>query len=362
MNGRVFGVGLAFLALCGVILAPGHSAACTRVVSGANGKALLVGRSLDWVESPKAAGADLVLMPRGVEQDGLAAVNSLKWTSKYGSVVTVMYDGVVCDGLNEEGLVANVLYLHESDYGTRDESRPGLALSMWGQFTLDNFATVAEAVEFFRASPLQPLMCEAGKVAKMPAVLHMAITDQSGDSAVFEYLKGKVTIHHDPSFGVMTNSPPFDEQLANLKAAEADGFAHQPGSNTPADRFVRASYYARNLPKAGDVREAVAGVLSVLRNVSQPLTGVTHPGEPNSSPTYWRTVADLSHLRYDFESATSPNLVWVDLGKLDLAAGSGVRRLDLVAHPDLVGEVSASFRPGGRPKYIVPSPEDGGRR
>ncbi len=40
----------------------------------------------------------------------------LNWKSKYGSVAVTMYEGAVADGMNEKGLVANLLYLAESKY------------------------------------------------------------------------------------------------------------------------------------------------------------------------------------------------------------------------------------------------------
>ncbi len=44
------------------------------------------------------------------------------------------------------GFSANMLWLAESEFGKRDEARPGLCMSQWLQFCLDNFATVDEAV------------------------------------------------------------------------------------------------------------------------------------------------------------------------------------------------------------------------
>ena len=49
--------------------------------------------------------------------------------------------------MNEAGLVANILYLAETKYGDRDLAREGISVSLWCQYYLDNFATVAEAVK-----------------------------------------------------------------------------------------------------------------------------------------------------------------------------------------------------------------------
>jgi len=49
-------------------------------------------------------------------------------------------------GIHEKGLGANLLWLTEADYGTRDAKVAGLSPALWAQYNLDNFATVAEAV------------------------------------------------------------------------------------------------------------------------------------------------------------------------------------------------------------------------
>ena len=56
-------------------------------------------------------------------------------------------------------------------------------------------------------------------------------------------------------------------------------------------------------------------------------------------------MADQKDRIFYVESAISPNVFWVDLGKLDLSEAGGVRKLDL--GEDMVnlhsGEVSAAF-------------------
>ena len=57
--------------------------------------------------------------------------------------------------MNEKGLVANMLYLVESEYvkpADNDRRKP-LSIAAWAQYVLDNYATVAEAVEGLRREP-----------------------------------------------------------------------------------------------------------------------------------------------------------------------------------------------------------------
>lgn len=315
---------------------------CSVIKWSGNDAAVVVARNMDWLEHMKS---NLWLLPRGMNREGLAGRNSLTWASRYGSIITSAYDIASTDGMNEKGLAGHLLWLAESKYGKRDESIPGLSMSLWLQFFLDSFATVNEAVTFVRSNPFQLLPCMAGTSGKVSEV-HMIIEDNSGDTAIFEYEgDGKPKIYHSSHYNVMTNSPTFDRQLENLKQYQGfGGNKPLPGTTEAADRFVRAAYYQKSLPpKVTTTREAIAGVISVARNVSQPF-GTADPFRPNTSSTRWRTVSDLTNGVYYFESTTSPNIIWVQLYKLDFSQGAPVKKIDLVNDPDHVGDVSAEFK------------------
>jgi choloylglycine hydrolase len=94
--------------------------------------------------------------------------------------------------------------------------------------------------------------------------------------------------------------------------------------------------------------------MSLMRAISVPL-GIKDPDRPNIASTLWRTVSDTKEKRYFFESALSPSVFWVDLGKLDLSASGKTMKLDLQAHPILSGEVSASFAPAEPFRFIAPA-------
>ena len=159
--------------------------------------------------------------------------------------------------------------------------------------------------------------------------MHLAVSDPSGDSAIFEYINGKMIMHHGKEYQVMTNSPTYDQQLAlNAYWKQIGGTTMLPGTNRAADRFVRASFYINAIPKTADDREAVASAFSVIRNVSVPL-GISTPGQPNISSTIWRTVSDHKNRRYYFESTRSPNIFWVDLADMNFAEGPTGEKTDV---------------------------------
>lgn len=314
---------------------------CTRVVYTGPEETVLTGRTMDWKEDPQSK---LWIFPRGMHRNGAAGANSLEWTSKFGSAVTSAYDICTTDGMNEKGLVANLLWLAESEYPARDSRKPALSVSVWAQYVLDNFATVDETVAAFSSGEfdvVSDLMPDGSRMA----ALHLSVSDASGDSAIFEYIDGKLSIRHSSEYTVMTNSPTFEKQLAlDDYWNNIGGLVFLPGTNRAADRFVRASFYIGSIPKTDDTRLAVASVFSVIRNVSVPL-GISTPDEPNISSTRWRTVADQKNRVYYYESVLYPFLIWVDFDGLDFSAGTPVKMIDPASGQRYAGNTTSRFVP-----------------
>lgn len=340
MSSVLLHVAVAVLVTVTVLLIPAAGQACTRAVYIGKDGMVLTGRSMDWSEDIRS---NLWVFPRGMERDGAAGPRSVTWTSKYGSVVASGYDIGTADGMNEKGLVANILYLAESAYGTPGQGEKLLNIAAWAQYALDNFATVAEAVaglsqeSFTVVAPVLP----NGKASTM----HLSLSDASGDSAIFEYIAGKLVIHHSRQYQVMTNSPTFEQQLAlDTYWKTVGGQAFLPGTVRAADRFVRTSYFLGLLPQTADAREALAGIAGLLRAVSVPL-GVADPGQPNISPTRWRTFSDQKDLLYFFDSATSPSIFWVRLADLDFSKGAPVKKLELTGGQLYSGNAADKFVP-----------------
>lgn len=317
---------------------------CTRVLWNTNDLAVLTGRSMDWPESTQPL---IVAFPRGRHRDGGALAgmtivdqNPLRWTSRYGSVVSTVYGIGSIDGVNERGLGAHGLYLKSTSFGERDTSRPGLQTGLWVQYLLDQAATVVEALSLM--DDVQLVMVGAhGR----DATIHLAIEDASGDSAIIEFADGKQVVHHGWQYTLMTNDPSYDEQLELLGQQD---FSHPsrdmplPGNVNPVDRFQRAAYYSALLPEPESRRQAVASVMAIMRNVSVPF-GAPY-GEFGVYNTEYRTVTDHTHRMYVFELSTSPNTIWIELDGLDLTGEAEPRAIDPYDH-SLIGNVTTQFTP-----------------
>jgi len=323
---------------------------CSRVLWNDNGRSVLVGRNMDWFED---TGTNIWWLPRGMAREGLAPENPLRWTSQYASLALTGHDVVTVDGLNERGLAVHMLYLPDTSVAARDPQTPGLCLSLWAQYCLDQFATVAEAVAALKSQPYQLLMAKDPHSGK-PVTVHLALNDPTGDSAVLECLRGEIKVYHSRDYTVMTNQPTFDLQLENLRRYRGFGGDQRlPGTHEPADRFIRSAYYVKNLPQPKSDREAVAALMSVMRNVSAPF-GVSDPERPNVSTTIWRTITDLNQQVLYYDSVVSPQVFWVDIKKLTPAAGSPVLKLKVVENYDLMGDVSDQFLPADMFQFVPP--------
>jgi choloylglycine hydrolase len=252
------------------------------------------------------------------------------------------------DGINEKGLGGHLLYLAKTDFGPRDPKKKGVSAILWLQYVLDQAATVKEALALLKS--VQPVMIQAHG---HDSTIHLALEDKSGDSAILEYIGGKPKIHQGRQFTIMTNDPPYDDQLALL--AKMD-FSH-PGQDTPipgnisaTDRFQRAAYFSKFFPEPKDMQGAFATILAAIRGVSVPF-GTPYTKLGDGFPVYnteYRTVADLTHGIYGFELTTTPNFFWMDFASFNPETGRSALSL-APGSIDLAGNISSHFKPATPP-------------
>lgn len=310
------------------------SDACTRIFH-VNNQTALVARNMDWLEHIPA---QFRIYPRGIEHSGkVIHGQALKWISKYGSMVVTSYeDAIVSEGINEAGLSVHLLSLSESDYGQRQSNVPGVSLSMWAQYYLDQFGSVTQAVKATSHPEYQLEILYLPHLNKH-VKLHMALEDAQGHSAIIEYIQGKPIIYTNNI--ALTNDPPYDVQLKNLQ--QYTGFGGDkplPGTNNSKDRFVRASWYNKHLPIANSTEEAVLSLFIVIRNVAKPYVSGTER-------TRWHVIADLTHKVYYYASTSSLNIVKISLDQFDLSENAATMMLDIEKHPELSGDISNQFEP-----------------
>lgn len=310
--------------------------ACSRVVYQGEGDLRIVGRSLDW-KTPIPT--NLYVYPRGMHKVGNTLPGSVEWTSKYGAVYAVSYDGGITEGMNEKGLVVNGLFCKGTVYVNQStEGRPPMSLAMFIAWMLDLNATTPEVVAALREQnyTISGATFDGGTVS----TLHWGITDAEGRTAILEFDNGEAVIYEGEDMPVLTNDPDYPQMKAiNAYWENVGGENMLPGTVKSPDRFVRASFFDRHVAHTANADTAVAICRSLLANVSVPYH-YTVDYEPNVSSTQWRSYSNTRDLRYYFDVVTNLGVYYIDLNKCDFRKGAPVMKFDTAAITGVVGDVT----------------------
>ncbi len=340
---------LAGLMAVAAIAGTPESNACSRILYKGTDSLMIVGRSLDW-RTPIPT--NIYVYPAGIAKKGHDLPGAVTWTSKYGAVYAVGYDGGVTEGMNEKGLVVNGLFCKGSIYSNdTNDKRPPMSLAMFPAWLLDMNATTDEAVAVLRKHDftISGATFDGGTVS----ALHFGITDASGKSAVVEFVDGNLNIYEGVDIIAMTNDPTFPAMNAINDYWEKKGGTHTlPGTVSSPDRFVRGVFFDNNVEKVGDADLGLSIIRSILFNVSVPYK-YTVDGEANVSSTQWRSFANLRDLRYYFDVVTNPGIFYVDLNEINLAPGAPILKIDTSKSSDYVGNCTGKLFPvqGFTPMY-----------
>ncbi len=343
------------IALSGLILAAGATVAapradaCSRILYVGQDSLYVVGRSLDW-KTPIPT--NLYVYPRGVEKVSSDKPGALKWTSKYGAVYAVGYDGGVTEGMNEKGLVINGLFCKGTVYDNAETAtRPPMSMAMFVAWLLDNNETVDEVAQVLKAHnfSLSGATFDEGTVS----ALHWGVTDASGKSIIFEFDHGNINIYDMGDYRVMTNDPNWPSMTAIIDYWNKKGGQNTlPGTVSSPDRAVRGNYFTHHVKQTGDTDLGVSITRSILVNSCVPYTYEIET-EPNVSSTQWRSYADTRDKRYYFDIVTNPGYYYIDLQKCNLDKGAKIMKLDTAKHTQMVGEANKYLEknPGFTPMY-----------
>ena len=326
-------------AVAAVVLGIGQrSEACSRILYVGDDSLRIVGRSLDW-KTPIPT--NIYVYPRGMAKKSHSLAGAITWTSKYGSVYAVSYDGGVTEGMNEKGLVVNGLFCKGTVYENDSaKNRPPMSLAVFPAWILDLCASTPEAVALVGAHGfnISGATFDGGTVS----ALHWGITDAAGRCAVIEFDHGNIRIYQGEDMPAMTNDPTFPQMNAINDYWEKIGGSHAlPGTVSSPDRFVRGYFFDGHVKKTGDADLGVSIIRSILMNVSVPYTYTL--GDANVSSTQWRSFSNIRDRRYYFDVVTNPGLFYIDLSKCDLRKGASVMKLDVSKSGDYVGDVTSKL-------------------
>ncbi len=347
--------------------------ACTQITLKSRDGGVVVGRTMEF-------GPDLesrvMTTPKGTRFQSTAPGGGagLQWTAAFGYVkFDFLGTGYAVDGVNTAGLSVGLLYLPgytKYQEVSQGETDTALEYLLVGDWVLGNFSSTHAVKEAVRRTAVYGVPRAFGARHDVLFPIHLIVVDNTGCSAVIEWVDGDVKVYDSPN-GLLTNSPEYPWQLTNLKnfvnlspysptptelhgmeyvgTGQGSGAIGLPGDFTPPSRFVKMSFLVEaSMPveRAGD---ALIEAQHILNNVDIPLgavRGVHAHGDDPPDRTQWVVFKDLRGLKLYFKSYTNSSLQMIDLKGLQLAPGSPVRSMP-VASRQTATDVTAKLKPGG---------------
>lgn len=304
---RLVHVALAIVAGVTLVAAALPVSACTTFCVESGGT-LVFGKNYDW-----SADAGLfVINKRGVlkeSEPASADEPTLCWTSLYGSLTFNQFGREYpSGGMNEAGLVIELLWLDETRYPSVDE-RPAVGLLTWIQYQLDTKGSVDELIA--GESEVRISDRSVGRC-------HFLVADTSGAVATVEFLNGEMVVHtgDDLAAPVLANDR-YDRSARYLSQHRGFGGNRRP-ANTAAslDRFVRGADSWRSDVA---IEDPVEHAFETLDAVSQ------------GSRTKWTIVYDMSSGVVHYRTYRSRERKHFALADADFDCDTPVRVIDLNA-------------------------------
>ena len=191
------------------------------------------------------------------------------------------------DGFNEKGLaMAGLNFVGNAHYKEKLPDRDNIASFEFIPWILSQCASVQEAKQQIERLNLTNIPFSA---QLPPAQLHWMIADRN-EAITVESVKEGIRVYPNP-VGVLTNNPPFDEQLfqlnnymhlsprepRNLFSEKLDLLAYSrgmgalglPGDLSSQSRFVRAAFVKMNSISGESEAESVSQFFHILGTVDQ---------------------------------------------------------------------------------------------
>jgi choloylglycine hydrolase len=316
---------------------------CTDFLVSVNANAGYVnGRSMEFGDP---LNSDLLVVPPGTAfQSSSPRGQGLAWTTQYGYVgLSVLGLPVIVDGINTAGLSVGALWLPGTEYPSVTDDACAVSVEYVVGWALGNYSTTDQVQAALTGSGVE-VWATAAMAAQLP--LHFAVHDAGGHSLVVEFVGGQVQTYAN-AVGVLTNDPPFPDQLTNLgsytgltpwdaqpvaiggqtftQPGHGSGMMGLPGDSTPPSRFVRATYLNQYATPPSDPAGAAALAFHLLDDVDIPLgtsRAYNQKDKEVDDYTQWVVVKDLTDQIMYVRFYDNPCVYSVDLAALDFSTAT----------------------------------------
>ena len=191
------------------------------------------------------------------------------------------------DAVNEKGLgMAGLNFPGNAFYMPEEKGKDNVASFEFIPWVLGQCADLAQARKLLERVHLADISFSP---ELSPSPLHWIIADKTG-SIIVEQTKAGLRIYEDP-VGVLTNNPPFDQQLFNLNNyrglsaktpenrfskdlellvySRGMGAMGLPGDLSSASRYVKAAFTKMNSISGSSESESISQFFQILSSVAQ---------------------------------------------------------------------------------------------
>lgn len=292
-----------------------------------------MGRTLDYEFS---YGENIVITPR--HYDWNFRHDAQKGPTVYAIIGMAHVAGdypLYYDAVNEKGLgMAGLNFVGNASYGSLEENGCNVA-----QFELIPWI-LTQCADLQQARGLLQKMNLVGTAfsPQLPAAsLHWIIADKSGAITV-EAVKEGLKIYDNP-IGVLTNNPPFDQQMfamnqyMHLSPAQPEnhfsdkldlhcysrgmGAIGLPGDLSSMSRFVRAAFVKMNSVSGDSEEESVSQFFHILGSVDQQ-RGCCEVAEQQYEVTIYTSCWNAQKGIYYYTTYENSRITAVDMHREDL--------------------------------------------
>ncbi len=296
------------------------------------GNDILIGHNLDV---PMEIPGMIFVNKRGLEKESVSfdqllwgvtdTLPKLKWISKYGSVT---YNPIGCElidgGLNEAGLYIGEMSLNENCKYAVISNKPKIAVALWLQYVLDNFASVDEVVKFVSETSI-----DGGYIFWW----HFFVADKKGNTAVIEFINDKTIIHKNEEVPVpLLCNNQYSNELDSLKQYQGFGGDRTIDLKNKSinNRFIYGAQmleFTKQNPAESNVNYA----FDILKRLDIGLTK-------------WSIVFDVKNRKMYYRTSEGMNIKHIDFSSFDFSCGKPIMMLDI--NNDLpAGDVKEYFIP-----------------
>lgn len=312
-------------------------------------KDFYMGRTLDYEFS---YGEQIVITPRGFSFDFRHDVQA---EPRYALIGTAhVADGypLYYDAVNEKGLgMAGLNFVGNAVYGELCASRRNVAQFELIPWVLTQCEDLAQARELLDRMQLVGTPFSAGFPASQ---LHWLLADATG-AVVIESMADGLHIYDDP-VGVLTNNPPFTQQLFSLNNymhlspkqpenqfseklalepySRGMGAIGLPGDLSSASRFVRAAFARMHAVSDADEESSVSQFFHILGAVEQS-RGCCEVADGVYEITIYTSCWNAAKVIYYYTTYDNHQITAVDMHRRDLDGA------ELICYPMRQQEVIA---------------------